>query len=167
MYDYLVKPMLEQLTKSQPKSAEGKPPLDEDKLVEKISREVKEPLEKRMSDMEQKWEKERAFKEGYEKAAKEFGGAKMPFEHYKLDVQRDLIEKGVLTELRGMRKDLKDFGLLQAVALIEERRGMVPGTLISSVINKLGLGGVMAGEEVETPTTIEEKRAFIAKLKAD
>jgi len=167
MYDYLVKPMLEQLTKSQPKSAEGKPPLDEDKLVDKISRQVKEPIEKRIGDIEKRWDREMAYREGYEKAAKEYGGAKKPLEHHKLDIQKDLIEQGLLPEVRGMRADLKDFGLLHIISLIEERRGMAPGTLLTPIINKLGLGGVMAGGEVEEPTTIAEKRAFIAKLRTD
>jgi len=165
MYENLVKPILEQA--KSPERPEKT--LNEDKLVEKISREVKEPLEKRIDDMEQKWEREKAYREGYKEAAKEYGGARKPFEHYKLDVQKDLIEKGLINEVRGMRSDLKDFGLLHYAALIEERRGMAPGTLLTPLMDKLGLGGVLAGTGagIEQPTTLAEKRAFIAKLRAD
>jgi len=136
------------------------------KVGERIGEEAKkigEEVKKRMEDMERRWERAKAFKEGYEKAAKEFGGGRLPLDHHKLNVQRDIVQQSVIPELRGVRQDLRDIGILHYLALVEERRGVPPGTLLRPYVERFGLGEVLP--EIEKPTTIAEKRAFIARLR--
>jgi len=170
MYENLVQPILEQ---TKPKSPEPEKTIDEDKLADKITGKVKESVdevkgsvakvEERINEMERRWEQEKAYREGYEKAAKEYGGGRLPLDHHKLNVQRDVFQQSVIPELRGVRQDLRDIGVLHYLALVEERRGVPAGTLLKPYFERVGLGEVVA--EVEKPTTIAEKRAFIARLR--
>ena len=83
---------------------------------------------------------------------------------FELTQQRELIEKTVAPDLRGMRKDLKDVFLLQVVSKIEEQRGLQPGTLLTPIVNRIGITeGVTVSEEGVTEA---EKKQLLARARA-